>query len=144
VVAVAILLVVEREEGRTFGYRESLSDSCGAVKLGSGGGVGCREEYVVMGFVTGGLGVGSFFGAGGDFFQKRMKLVFFLTIGSGGTSGSDFVGSWRSDLERKIRPLRVNGGRCWAGSLVGMGVSSGVGGSSITGSVGLLRETVTS
>src|SRR5271170_5230743 len=84
VVPVAILCVVAREDGWTLGYRESLSDSCGAVKLGSRGGVGWGEGYVLtVAFVAEGLGVDSFFGAEGDFFQKRMKLVFFFTIGSG-------------------------------------------------------------
>ena len=82
------------------------------MNLGSCDGVGSAEGCTRASLEAVVLEVDSFLVAGGDFFQKRMKLVFFLTIGSEGTSDSDLYCSWRSDLERKIRPRRVNGGRC--------------------------------
>ena len=85
------------------------------------------------------FGAVGFTGADALGFQKRMRLFFLTTVLGGGTLGSSDGMSGKSDLDRKMRPRRVNG-RCATG-LIGTGVSSGVGGRFLVGKAAVILET---
>jgi hypothetical protein len=85
------------------------------------------------------FGAAGFTGADALGFQKRMRLFFLTTVLGGGTLGSSDGVSGKSDLDRKMRPRRVNG-RCATG-LIGTGVSSGVGGRFLVGKAAVTLET---
>lgn len=151
VVVVVLRVVVYEVVGRTLGYRESLSDSCGAVK-----GLDCSLGLGAASFLWVGVGIveGCFFWGSPleeleehfDF-QKRRRLFFFGTdlvvVGGGvGWDATAVVDSLRSDLEWKIRERRVVAR--WVACFMGRGVSSGVGGRCVTSALTRVTTGVTS
>jgi hypothetical protein len=149
VVVVVLRVVVYEVVGRTLGYRESLSDSCGAVN-----GPDCSLGLDAASFLWVGIVEGRFV-EGSPLeeleehfdFQKRRRLFFFVTdlvvVGGGvGWGATAVVDSLRSDLEWKIRERRVVAR--WVACFMGRGVSSGVGGRCVTSALTRVTTGVTS